>query len=254
MINTMLTDIIQQQWLSKNESKAYLAVLELGVSPVSRIARKIDERRENTYHILEELEKKWFIRSIIMNKITHYYAISPEELLDIQQWKIKNLMWIMPQLTALWSWGENKPKVSLFDWSEWLKFLYEDTIKKEWSEIKAFLWYTNADKDLQKYLNSIHLKEREKNNVVAKILMPTSMKKSEWYEPKDSKDKNKYTEIKYISDEQFTFANEIDLYDNKIWIMLYGTNEMFWLLIESKSIYDMLASLFNLLRENGESQ
>ena len=113
----MLTDIIQQQWLSKNESKAYLAVLELGVSPVSRIARKIDERRENTYHILEELEKKWFIRSVIMNKITHYSAISPEELLDIQQWKIKSLMWIMPQLTALWSWGENKPKVSLFDWS-----------------------------------------------------------------------------------------------------------------------------------------
>ena len=127
----MLTNIIQQQWLSKNESKAYLAVLELGVSPVSRIARKIDERRENTYHILEELEKKWFIRSVIMNKITHYSAISPEELLDIQQWKIKSLMWIMPQLTALWSWGENKPKVSLFDWSEWLKFLYEDTIKKD---------------------------------------------------------------------------------------------------------------------------
>jgi sugar-specific transcriptional regulator TrmB len=250
----MLTDIIQQQWLSKNESKAYLAVLELGVSPVSRIARKIDERRENTYHILEELEKKWFIRSVIMNKITHYSAISPEELLDIQQWKIKSLMWIMPQLTALWSWGENKPKVSLFDWSEWLKFLYEDTIKKEWSEIKAFLWYTNADKDLQKYLNSVHLKEREKNNVVAKILMPISMKKGEWYEPKDSKNKNKYTEIKYIPDEQFTFANEIDLYDNKIWIMLYGTNEMFWLMIESKSIYDMLASLFDLFWRNGESQ
>jgi hypothetical protein len=34
--------------------------------------------------------------------------------------------------------------------------------------------------------------------------------------------------------------------------MLYGTNEMFGLLIESKSIYDMLVSLFDLLRENGK--
>ena len=161
----------------------------------------------------------------------------------------------MPQLTALWSSGENKPKVSLFDWAEWLKFLYQDTIRKEWWEIKAFLWYTNADKDLQKYLNTVHIKEREKNNVNAKILMPISMKKDEWYEPKDSKSKNKYTEIKYIADEQFKIDNEIDLYDdNKIWIMLYGTNEMFWLLIESKSIYDMLTSLFDLLRKNGESQ
>lgn len=250
----MLTDIIQQLWLSKSESKAYLAVLELGTSPVSRIARKIDERRENTYHILDALEKRGYIRQVIMNKVTHYTAISPEELLDIQQSKIKKLMWIMPELTALWSCGENKPKVSLFEWSEWLKFLYQDTIKKEWSGIKAFLWYTNADKDLQKYLNSIHLKEREKNDVNAKILMPKRMKKYEWYEPKDSKSKNKYTEIKYISDEKFTINNEIDLYDNnKIWIMLYGTNEMFWLLIESKSIYDMLVSLFDLLWNNGEN-
>lgn len=250
----MLNDVIQQLWLSKNESTAYLAVLELGVSPVSRIARKIDERRENTYHILEQLEKKWLIRAVIMNKVTHYSAISPEELLDIQQGKIKKLMGIMPQLTALWSWGENKPKVSLFDWVDWLKFLYHDTTKKEWGERRAFLWYTNADKDLQKYLNTTHLQEREKNNVKVKILMPLWMKKDKWYGPKDNKNWDKYTKIRYIPDNEFTINNEIDLYgDNKIWIMLYGTNEMFWLLIESKSIYDMLVSLFDVLWKNGES-
>jgi len=248
-VYNMLEEIIQQQWLSKNESKAYLAVLELGISPVSRIARKIDERRENTYHILEELEKKWFVKSVVMNKITHYSAISPEELLDIQQWKIKSLMWIMPQLTALRSWGENKPKVSLFEWVEWLKFLYQDTIKKECSEIKAFLWFTNADMEMKKYLNSVHLKDRKKNRIDAKILMPIWMKGIEWYDPKSVKDKN--TEIRYIVNEKFIFDNEIDLYDNKVWIMLYWTNEMFWLLIESKSIYDMLVSLFDLLWKNG---
>ena len=252
----MLNDILQQHWLSKTESKAYLATLELWTAPVSKIARKIGEWREATYYILETLEKKWLIKSVVMNKITNYFAISPEELLNIQKWKIEKLMWAMPELMALWNGAENKPKVSLFEWAEWLKFLYQDTIKKEWSEIKAFLWYTNADKYLQKYLNSVHLKERQKNKVNAKILMPISMKKDKWYEPNDNKKEAKnYTQIRYISDINFTMDNEIDIYDeNKVWIMLYGTNEMFWLLIQNKSIHDMLASLLNLLRENGESQ
>ena len=247
----MLNDILQQHWLSKSESKAYLATLELWTSPVSKIARKIGEWREATYYILENLAKKWYIKSVVMNKVTHYFAISPDELLDIQKWKIQRLMWAMPELLALWNWAENKPKVSLFEWTEWLKFLYQDTIKKENSEIKAFLWYTNTDKYLQKYLNTVHLKEREKNNVSAKILMPISMKKEEWYEPNDKKEESKkHTEIKYISDVDFILNNEIDLYDdNKVWIMLYGTNEMFWLLIQNKSIHDMLTSLFDLLRK-----
>lgn len=251
----MLNDVLQQHWLTKVEAKTYLATLELWTAPVSKIARKAGESRESMYYILENLEKKWFIKSIVMNKVTNYFAISPEELLNIQRWKINELMWAMPELMALWNWGENKPKVSLFEWIEWIKFLYQDTIKKEWSEIKAFLWHTNTDKYLQKYLNSVHLKERIKNEVNAKILMPISMKEDKWYEPNDNKtEPKKYTEIKYISDSNFTINNEIDIYgDNKVWIMLYGTNEMFGLLIESKSIYDMLVSLFDLLWNNGNN-
>lgn len=247
----MLNDILQQHWLSKPESKAYLATLELWTAPVSKIARKMGDSRESVYYILENLEKKGFIKSVVMNKVTNYMAISPEELLTIQKRKIEWLIWAMPELMALWNWSESKPKVSLFEWAEWLKFLYQDTIKKEWSEIKAFLWHTNTDKYLQKYLNSIHIKDRISNKVNAKILMPIWMKKDKWYEPNDNKKSENLTEIKYIENEKFNFFNEIDLYDeNKIWIILYGTNEMFWLLIENKSIYDMLVALFDLLWDN----
>lgn len=249
----MINDILEQHWLTKVEAKAYLATLELWTAPVSKIARKAGESRESMYYILENMVKKWFIKEIIINKVKNYFAISPEELLAIQKWKINQLMWVMPELIALRNWGENKPKVSLFEWSDWLKFLYQDTIKKEWSEIKAFLGHTNTDKYLQKYLNSVHIKERQKNNVKAKILMPIGMSNDKWYEPNDNKKNYKLTEIRYIVDEKFTMDNEIDLYDdNKIWIMLYGTNEMFGLLIESKSIYDMLAAIFDLLWENGK--
>ena len=245
----MLNNILQQHWLSKPESKVYLAALELWTAPVSKIARKIGEWRQATYYVLETLLKKWLVKSVVMNKVTNYFAISPEELLDIQKLKIQRLMWAMPELMALRNWAENKPKITLFEWEEWLKFLYHDTIKKEKSEIKVFMWYTNADKYLKRYLNTVHLKEREKNNVSAKILMPISMKKDVWYELKDNKNKSKkFTEIRYISDESFVINNEINIYDeNKVWIILHGTNEMVWLLIQNKSIHDMLVSLFKII-------
>ena len=71
----MLNEILQQHWLSKPESKVYLATLELWTSPVSKIARKVWEWREATYYILENLVKKWYIKSLVMNKVTHYFTI-----------------------------------------------------------------------------------------------------------------------------------------------------------------------------------
>lgn len=250
----MLNDILQQHWLSKSESKVYLASLELWTAPVSKIARKIEEWRQATHYVLETLVKKWLLKSIVMNKVTNYFAISPEELLEIQKWKIQRLMWAMPELMDLRNWAENKPKITLFEWEEWVKFLYQDTIKKEKSEIKTFMWYSNADRYLKRYLNTVHLKEIEKNNINAKILVPISMKKDIWYELKDNKNKSqKYTEIRYISDESFVINNEIDIYDeNKVWIIFHGTNEMVWLLIQNKSIHDTLTSLFDLLWKNGK--
>ena len=250
----MLNNILQQHWLSKPESKAYLATLELWTAPVSKIARKVEEWRQATHYVLETLVKKWLLKSVVMNKVTNYFAISPEELLEIQKWKIQRLMWVMPELMNLRNWAENKPKITLFEWEEWVKFLYQDIIKKERSEIKTFMWYTNADRYLQRYLNTVYLKEREKNNVNAKILMPITMKKDIWYELRDNKkESKKYTEIRYISDESFVINNEINIYDeNKVWIILHGTNEMVWLLIQNKSIHDTLKSLFDLLWKNGK--
>ena len=82
----MINDILEMQWLSKTEVKTYLATLELWTSQVSRIARKVDEKRSNTYHILQNLENKWLVHSVIKNKVKSYYAIDPKALHEkIQQ-------------------------------------------------------------------------------------------------------------------------------------------------------------------------
>lgn len=97
----MLVNTLQQHGFSQNEAKAYLAALELWASPASKIAHKINERREATYYILENLEKKWYILSITKNKIKNYYALDPKKLYDIIQKRTDELFESMPELVAL---------------------------------------------------------------------------------------------------------------------------------------------------------
>jgi hypothetical protein len=43
--------------------------------------------------------------------------------------------------------------------------------------------------------------------------------------------------------------NEIVLWWNKIWILSYNTDKIYWLIIESKILWDGLKSMFNIIRK-----
>jgi sugar-specific transcriptional regulator TrmB len=54
----MLTNTLQHLGYSEKEAKVYLALLELGTSPASTIARFIGENRVTVYSTLKILTKK----------------------------------------------------------------------------------------------------------------------------------------------------------------------------------------------------
>jgi hypothetical protein len=48
----------------------------------------------------------------------------------------------------------------------------------------------------------------------------------------------------------FNLGNEIVVFgQNKVAVLMYATDEMSWLIIESQTLHDGLTSLFNLLRD-----
>ncbi len=135
----LLTHILESQGFSPMEAKVYLANLELGLVPASVIARKLEENRVTIYSTLQNLIKRDLILTVTKNKVVHYSAISPKNLLKKSQERVNQLSDSMPELLALTMMFNDKPSVQFYEGVEGLKMLYDDTLEYPNSTIKAFL-------------------------------------------------------------------------------------------------------------------
>lgn len=89
---------LREVGFSKNESKVYLALLELGSSNVGKIAGKSGVHRTNVYDALEGLKKKGLASYILKENIKFYESVSPENLVNFLKEKENKLNLIIPLL------------------------------------------------------------------------------------------------------------------------------------------------------------
>lgn len=245
----MLLDIIQQQWLSKSEARTYLAVLELGTSPVSRIARKIEERRENTYHILENLENKWWVFSVTKNKVKSYYALEPKRLQEKIQKRADDLLASMPELLALANWEQTS--VQLYEWLEWFKTAYEQVIlssseMEDWEPFLTFIWVQDMNPALEKYLvkDFAPWRLKFKTKTLAIVDKKSLNQNDEWYIDYNI---SKHDSI-IVDDPIFNLSNEIIVHwKDKVSVMMYGEEELSVLVVKSQTLHNALKSIFMLI-------
>lgn len=248
----MLNDVIEQQGLSKSETKAYLAILEFWLSPVSKIARKIWERRENTYRLLEALEKKWWIFSMVKNKVKCYYALEPKKLHEKVQQKADNLLASMPELLALASANGNATQVQLYEWFEWFKMAYEHVTlssKDMWEDecFLTFVWTQKINKIIEKYLVNEFAPRRMKFKTKSKIIID---KKSLKWDEDYAKYNTSSHESLIVDYPNFNLSNEIVIHGkDEVSIMMYGEEDISALIIKSSTLHNALKSIFTLIWE-----
>lgn len=248
----MINEILEQQWLSKTEVKAYLATLELWTSPASKIARKIDERRTNTYHILENLENKWWIHSVVKNKVKSYYALDPKAIHEKIQEKADKLLSSMPELLALAAKSWEKMSVQLYEWYEGFKMAYEHVTLSSaemWDDecFLTFIWTQAINKTIQKYLVNEFAPRRMKFKTKSKVIID---KKSLRWEDDYAKYNTSFHESIIIDYPNFNLSNEIVIHwKDEVSIMMYGEEDISALIIKSSILHDSLKSIFTLIRE-----
>jgi len=246
----MLTQLLQDYWLSKTEAQSYLTVLELGAAPVSSIARRSWENRVTVYSALKNLVKKWLATGIVKNKTTYYSVISPKELLQKMENQHSVFKNSLPEFMAIANKFDNKPQVQFFEWLEGLKNIYEVIIARGWDDMEkgepylTFTWTGKVDPRFQEYLMNEFVPWRSKFPRKTKSILAEQTG-------------NKY--IKYhvenyetliIKDPIFDFSDEIVVYGkDKVAIVMYNTNEMCGLVITSNTLHNCLKSMFNLIRK-----
>lgn len=239
----MLTETLKNYWFSNREAKVYLACLELWNTIASAIARKAWENRVTTYSILKELNKRWIVSEINKDWVKYFSAISPKKLLKNEEQKIKKLKNALPELLALSNIYNNKPKVYYYDWFEKVKELFMEIVD-EWDNMKdpflVFVWTQDIDKRFELFLDNEFRDYRKKQKTPTKAIIAGSKSNYSKYHKKEY-------ETLIIDNPIFEMWNEIALYWNKVAILSYNKDELYWLVIESKILFKWLKSMFNLI-------
>lgn len=132
--------------LSENEAKVYLAMLELGPSPVLEIAAKAGINRPTAYAQIESLKKMGLISMQTKGKKQLYIAEDPDQLeflierekKDLEQ-KQEELKEMLPELKELFNTTENRPHVRFFEGKEGLERMRDVLMKSKEKEIMSIL-------------------------------------------------------------------------------------------------------------------
>jgi|SRR3989344_1924940 len=170
--------ILKNFGLNEKETAVYLALIELGPSPVRLLSAKSAVNRGTTYDILKSLIALGLVS--YYNKQSHQYfsAESPEKLLsalDDKQQSIKNLQneiqTSLPELKSLFEKQGGKPAVKLFEGLKGIKSILEDVLETVGRE-KEKIYYVYSSASLRKNVYNA-MPDFSKRRQVKKIMVRT---------------------------------------------------------------------------------
>ena len=83
--------LLNELGLEEEETKIYLAALELGQGNMKDLAYKANVKRTSAYNYVENLIKKRLLVSGKKKKRTVYSAVHPNQLIEIQKGRLNEL-------------------------------------------------------------------------------------------------------------------------------------------------------------------
>lgn len=234
-----LSQIIQNLGFSDNESKIYLALLELGTAHVSQIASKSEVKRTSCYIILEELTKKGLSTKTQVKGKLHYMAEPPERLATLAQERQEHLRAVMPEFKSLFNLSETKPRIRFYEGNEGYVSICEDSLKRSDDEI---LFISNLD-NLRKVITAEY---DQKVYIPARIRDKKNLRMLTFKSPNMEKMRNKDTEefrsTRFLPD-KMKFDATMFIYGDTISI-ISSEKELIGLVIDSKPIAAMAKVMF----------
>lgn len=228
--------------LTKKEAGVYLATLELGPSVASDIALKAKMNRVTCYDILEKLIRKGFISTYTQKKVRVFAATDPDLMRSSYRQKYMNLKGALPELRRLHG-KTPHPRVRYYEGIEAIKKIYLDTLTAK-TEILNYADSKSIREHWPEY-DKEYVKARVKKNIYLRGIAPLD----ESGKAVVKKDKESYREIRLVKPGEFSFANEINIYDDKVAIISFSKEEVLGMIIESQEIADTQRAIFRMAWE-----
>jgi sugar-specific transcriptional regulator TrmB len=239
-----IEEILIKSGLSKNESKVFLVLLELGRGTVTQITRKAGLNRTTGYDILDNLVTKRLASISGKEPKQEYIAESPDKIIFLleneleeksnQLQKLKN---VLPEIKSLHN-VAGRPKVRFYEGVQGLKDVYEDTLTSH-EEIRAYATYDDMQATLPGYFPEYFFR-RAKKKIPIRAIFPFT--KAGIDLSRDDEIQMRKTAM--VPADKYYFSPEINIYDNKV--MIASWREKLGITIESSEIADAMKKIFEL--------
>jgi sugar-specific transcriptional regulator TrmB len=217
--------------LTENESKVYLALIDLGPSMAGQISRKTGMHRRTVYDTTEMLIKKGLVGYILKNNRRLFQASNPQRILDILKEKENLISPVISELSLRYGKTKEKEETNFYKGKEGLKTVFEEQLEaKEILILGAspkayevlqfyFKWYDKARKE-----KKIHARIIASDRKISRIPL---------------------AEIRYLP-EKYASPVSVNIYGDKTAIILWAS-EPIAIVIKNNEISQGYRNYFELM-------
>ncbi len=225
-----------QAGLTKNEAKVYLALLSLGPSTVVAITKVSRVHRVNVYDVLERLQEKGLISSVMQAHKRIYEAANPEQLLHLVKQKEQLVADLLPQLQQEFNLKKEKQHVSYFLGVEGIMRAY--FMMLEQNATIYGIGGSGLNRQFLKHRHVLWNKGRMKRKMKMKVLYYEFTRKEKelrWQDPS--------VEIRYLPD-AFKTQGMVDVCGDLVVNLLPIERNFMAIVIENKALADTYRKFF----------
>lgn len=233
----MNSKIFQELGLTDNESKVYLALLELGPSMAGDISKKTGIHRRNIYDITGRLIEKGLIGYIVKNNRRLFEAANPERFEQILEEKQEILGDNMKFLQELYDSSKEKQETNFYTGTEGLKTVFQDQLIDNKDKEILILGASNEASSVLPFYFKWYDEDRKKNKIKVRLIASEKMKKIP------------LSDVRYIPSK---YANPlaINIYKDKVAIILWKKTPIA-IVIKEKEVANSYRQYFELMWKIG---
>lgn len=234
--------------LSDNEAKVYLAMLELGPSPVMEIAAKAGVNRPTAYVQIESLKKRGLASTQKKGLKTLFVAEDPEQLkviIDQEEALLAQrkgeLETLLPELGILFGHSAEKPQVRFFEGNEGVKRARKEFLNCKEKVVRGISAMDDVHKMIPDKERARGSEERIKRKIFSKFIYTSSKGPS-----LKENDAARYRESKCIPSGKLKINFDFTVFDDTV-ILESLHDKIFGVVVRHKDIAQSFKNLFDFI-------
>ncbi|MFH1053867.1 MAG: helix-turn-helix domain-containing protein [Candidatus Woesearchaeota archaeon] len=235
----MNVETLENIGLSSNESKVYMALLELGSSLAGKITERSKVNRRTVYDVLESLINKGLVSYIIEANRKVFEAADPTRILELIKEKEKEIQDVMPELIAKKMSSLKKQEAAIYRGRKGIRTIYDDILKHK--EYRFFGSHGRFKEEMGPYFNLFQRNVLQKK-IKAYALISERLRRN--------KEIAKHANVRYLKKDYDSPVSTL-IYDKKVAIIIWS-EEPIGLVAEGKEISTSFKNYFDVMWNIGK--